>query len=325
MMTTTTTTTTTAVDIPGGLRRRTLITRTGRRREEEEEEEAGTDQQDIFLQNHVLEPIRTLLSSSASAATSVGQQQPQPQSRIIGGSDASAGEFPFVAEFELGCGGSLIAPSVILSVAHCHDIIVNGKFAYVGSNKLRNGIRREIDYVIEHPDYDDTNSRYDVLLVILKEPITTITPARLNGNPNIPGVLSVNKQNNKIAGRQPSNTNDTNDSNQVGELLTVVGFGVTKEGTNEMSDVLQKAQVPYVPQETCQEWYAGGSLVHEPTMFCAGYQRGQIDSCQGDSGSPILNQDGIQLGSVSWGAGCAQPKVSVPLCVCACFGIFVFV
>ena len=139
MMTTTTTTTTTAVDIPGGLRRRTLITRTGRRREEEEEEEAGTDQQDIFLQNHVLEPIRTLLSSSASAATSVGQQQPQPQSRIIGGSDASAGEFPFVAEFELGCGGSLIAPSVILSVAHCHDIIVNGKFAYVGSNKLRNG------------------------------------------------------------------------------------------------------------------------------------------------------------------------------------------
>ena len=50
-------------------------------------------------------------------------------------------------------------------------------------------------------------------------------------------------------------------------------------------------------------------------MFCAGEEKGGIDSCQGDSGGPLVvpNQsDSGQItyqiaGIVSWGIGCAKP------------------
>jgi trypsin len=53
-------------------------------------------------------------------------------------------------------------------------------------------------------------------------------------------------------------------------------------------------------------------------MFCAGLPKGGTDSCQGDSGgflgAPIPGSKGAkptfaQLGIVSWGVGCARPKL----------------
>lgn len=41
-------------------------------------------------------------------------------------------------------------------------------------------------------------------------------------------------------------------------------------------------------------------------MICAGYAEGGKDICMRDSGSPLIDDDGIQVGIASWGEGCAE-------------------
>ena len=36
--------------------------------------------------------------------------------------------------------------------------------------------------------------------------------------------------------------------------------------------------------------------------------QGGKDSCQGDSGGPLVDNNGVQIGVVSWGIGCAEKE-----------------
>ena len=65
---------------------------------------------------------------------------------------------------------------------------------------------------------------------------------------------------------------------------------------------MQKVTVPFVNEETCKNAYGAESITEG--MICAG--KAGKDSCQGDSGGPMVNKDGIQVGVVSWGYGCAD-------------------
>ena len=102
----------------------------------------------------------------------------------------------------------------------------------------------------------------------------------------------------------------------------------------DQPNLLQKVTVPIVEHSKCRKSYAGISEV-TPRMICAG--TGEKDSCNGDSGSPLLchancgrgqskskfgafstlsqansNLDSrftpyVVCGLVSWGLGCARP------------------
>lgn len=44
-------------------------------------------------------------------------------------------------------------------------------------------------------------------------------------------------------------------------------------------------------------------------MICVGKRTGAPkDACQGDSGGPLLNSNGVQVGVISFGLGCAQQE-----------------
>jgi hypothetical protein len=62
-------------------------------------------------------------------------------------------------------------------------------------------------------------------------------------------------------------------------LLTVTGWGTTSEG-GSISPILKKADVPYVPNSRCANYYQGFNAVTSG-MLCAGYEAsGGVDACQ---------------------------------------------
>jgi trypsin len=205
------------------------------------------------------------------------------QSRIVGGTAASSGEYKFFASWDIGCGGSLIAPNIILTAAHCGDQD-NGSVR-IGSNLYSSGgITRRVTQQCKHPKYDSSLDIFDFMLLTLDSPVdTTKFP-----------VIELNSDKS-----QP----------QVNEMLTVIGFGATKEGGSQSSTLL-KVEVPANSNTECLKQYPG---IVEAVNLCAGYTSGGKDSCQGDSGGPIFelrNGVPVQVGVVSFGDGCARPNRS---------------
>jgi len=184
----------------------------------------------------------------------------EKETRVIGGQDAPSGKYPFMADFDLGCGASLISSNMLLTAAHCLELVKASQNAYIGSNQLMKGMKREIERVIVHPSYDTKSTAYDFLLVKLKDPVTTIDPVSLNSDASVPGLQTISKTN---SAQQNGNASTRQ---VVGELMTVIGFGVTREGDTSVSNTLQEAKVPYVPHETCRKWYKNEEL-DEGSMF----------------------------------------------------------
>ena len=175
------------------------------------------------------------------------------------------------------CGASLIAPNILLSAAHCQSItkVLIGAHSHMNENAP--GVEKiTIAESKAHPSYNSDTCDYDYRVLRLVTP-STYTPITL----------------------------DDGDSNRLsnGSTLTVMGWGITSEGV--LADKLQEVDVDV--DTSCGD-YNADQITNR--MFCAGRNQGgtTYDSCQGDSGGPIIDQDGVQVGVISWGFGCAQPE-----------------
>lgn len=197
-------------------------------------------------------------------------------SRIVGGSAAEPGAFPFAVALATSsrfqyCGGSVANARHVRTAAHCQADV--GDLVLVGSNDLRKARAVRVTESRIHPGYDPVSKRNDVAVVVLESDV---------------GVPSV---------QLATGTNV--------DTATVVGWGRLSEG-GQTTPLLQFVNVDVLNDATCAAAY--GPL--DPTQLCAGKLGGGKDSCQGDSGGPLLtwNVDHWdQLGFVSFGAGCARP------------------
>jgi secreted trypsin-like serine protease len=216
---------------------------------------------------------------SGGLAATPAQASPTP---VVGGTLATAGEFPWMVRLSMGCGGAMYTPSLVLTAAHCVGATgaTSSITATWGAVDLQDPARttRTSNYVFRAAGYNGNGK--DWALIRLSSPI------------NSPLL--------KIA----------TDTSLYNGTFTVAGWGATSEG-GAQSRYLRKANVPFIADSTCSS--LGGSypgLIPNEEV-CAGIlPGGGIDTCQGDSGGPMFKRNAanewVQVGITSWGDGCAR-------------------
>ncbi|MFG3338559.1 S1 family peptidase [Glycomyces sp. NPDC048151] len=204
------------------------------------------------------------------------------ETKIIGGEPAADGQFPWIVALADAndpsfnyCGGQLIEADVVLTAAHCTegtaaaDMVIRH-----GGTDITQTEVYEVAEIKVADGFDGSTMVNDWSLVKLAAPI--------------PGAETV-----------PLADADTKDWG----TLTVAGWGTTESGSG--SQDLLFVDVPYVTDAECSGAY--GAEFDADSMICAGdLANGGVDSCQGDSGGPLVSADGVLVGVVSWGYGCAE-------------------
>ena len=235
-----------------------------------------------------------------------------PAQAVVGGKPVPEGQFPYVANVQImgafGCTGTLIAPQWVLTAGHCGSAtgslsqgLVPTPVAWpAGAYQVNlgtvyadghGGETHNVSQVLVDSDYIVTNGTgNDVTLMKLDTP-TKIAPMR---------IAAVGERS----------------SWKPGAMTTIAGFGTTSENASTPPDQMQTAQVPVTTDEYCAQAYPSGLSevaddgAFEPkTMVCAGYPQGGTDTCEGDSGGPLLAPvaSGFRLAAAtSFGAGCAE-------------------
>ncbi|XP_049663063.1 transmembrane protease serine 9 isoform X3 [Accipiter gentilis] len=219
----------------------------------------------------------------------------QTASRIVGGSEASRGEFPWQVSLrennEHFCGAAILTEKWLVSAAHCFTEFQDPAMwaAYTGTTSLRGSdsstVKMDIARIIPHPSYNPDTADYDVAVLELKRPVTFTTYI------------------------QPVCLPDAGHHFPTSKKCLISGWGYLKEDFLVKPEFLQKATVELLDQTLCSSLY---SHVLTDRMMCAGYLEGKIDSCQGDSGGPLVCQEPsgkfFLAGIVSWGIGCAEAR-----------------
>ncbi|RHZ07760.1 hypothetical protein DYB31_012639, partial [Aphanomyces astaci] len=209
-----------------------------------------------------------------------GDEAPEDGFEILGGREAKTHQHRYVVGFKrwpndvTTCGGSLIAPNVVLTAAHCLGI--GKKFVVVGTHYLQGFLDGELATVtqeIKHP------KGADVGIAILNRSITTIQPVRVSF-----------------------------EFVWAGTITWVRGWGRVKFG-GPQSLVLKELNVTTWDNFRTSAALFPDQLTH--TEFGAGGLEGE-DSCSGDSGGPLTieeNGDVRLVGVVSNGIECGLPGI----------------
>jgi len=216
----------------------------------------------------------------------------QRQTRVVGGTDATAGEFPWQAGLvspggtRTFCGGSVINNRYVLTAAHCTEGSSASQIQ-VMLGDLRIGAsdageqRYSVQQIINHPQYTSaTGSGWDFSLLKLDREITfssTISPVCL----------------------------PTAGQTYAGATAIASGYGRVG-ATQPQATTLQHVQVPVWSQSNCADRW-GTTL--KSSMICAGgYSEGGRSVCMGDSGGPLVTDVSGRfrlIGVVSFGRPCA--------------------
>ncbi len=232
--------------------------------------------------------------------------------RIVGGHQTNDGDFPWqVALVDTHadnpidgffCGGTLIAPTLVLTAAHCAAGATPDDIEVIANRRVLSdtgsGSVIAVEGISINPDSLAPGGvpRHDLSILVLESAVPSAAPlpiAALEGGADdglyAPGVD-----------------------------LTVTGWGMLHDpdevGGAFLPDSLHTTTVTRRSDLACSETY--GAQFDAVDMLCAG--GAATDTCYGDSGGGLVAPTGASpdpaapadwklVGIVSWGQGCASP------------------
>ncbi|KAI5144374.1 granzyme A [Manis pentadactyla] len=183
------------------------------------------------------------------------------------------------------CAGALIKENWVLTAAHCvlkgtSQVILG---AHSTSHKEKYDQIFSIKKAISYPCYDPQTLEGDLQLLQL-DGKATLTKAV--------GILHLPK---------------TGEDVKPHTKCHVAGWGSTTKDSCRISNALREVNVTVIDRKTCNdaEHYDFKPVIGN-SMICAGGRKGEDDSCEGDSGSPLIC-DNIFRGVTSFGK-CGNPQ-----------------
>ena len=212
------------------------------------------------------------------------QENGAAEAKIVGGTKVEIGEFldtvgvGSLSEEDASCTGILIEPDVVLTAAHCAKVGISGR-VYVGDDRENWQAEYEVSGV-EHglmpqhvpSDCDPVRLKcaLDIAVLVLKEPMNDARPRALASSELIDNAIS----------------------------FRAVGFGRMDRNARVISRYKREARITSVSND-CSGIVRGGTRrpnrTDEEVYGCepsreivAGQMRGRTDTCNGDSGGPLL-------------------------------------
>ncbi|MER6344018.1 trypsin-like serine protease [Streptomyces sp. NPDC001595] len=249
----------------------------------------------------------TALSRSALSASTAGTEpSPTIDAKIIGGTTTTIASAPWMAQLWYGddkgtadtsddvgffCGGAVVAPTKILTAAHCvagynwyaHGSVITGTAQLPSVDAdgyitdLHGGSISGVWRQWSHPTYSPVTIDNDIAVLTLPNAVKA-TPIRMT-------------------------TAADTASYAAGTSAKVYGWGRTSSTHDNISETLKAATLPVQSDTTCAAAY--GSDFVKGHMVCAGQpatgsDAGTTTACNGDSGGPLVVNNRI-VGIVSWG------------------------